>query len=88
MSAPTGATQPAASTTAATTTAAATTANATATTAAMSGTVSTMADLQQQSPEVYNAMMQGIAMIICGDMQNDEADLEKMEEEFREEDES
>ncbi len=67
--------------------AAATAANQAATTEVISGTLSSMADLQQQAPEVYTAMMQGIAMIICNQMQTDEAQLEQMEEEFREEDE-
>lgn len=52
-----------------------------------SGNISSMADLQQQAPDVYQAMMQGIAMNICQAMQQDQEDLQKMQEEFRREEE-
>lgn len=48
-----------------------------------SGTVSSMADLKEQAPEVYKAMMQGIAMNICRDMEHHQARLHKLHEEFR-----
>ena len=54
----------------------------------LSGTISSLGDLKQQAPEVYKAMMQGIAMNICNQMQQQEADREKLEEEFRRENES
>jgi len=44
-----------------------------------------MADLQAQSPEVYNAMMQGIAMNICNEMAREQAHLKQIQDEFRRE---
>ncbi len=67
--------------------AAATTASNLASQEIMSGNISSLADLQQQAPDVYLAMMQGIAMNICNQMQQDQADLQQMQEEFRREDE-
>lgn len=55
--------------------------------ASMSTTVSSMADFKSQAPDVYNAMMMGIAMCVCNKMQRDQEELAKIEEEFRREDE-
>lgn len=52
-----------------------------------SGTYSSLSDLQQQAPEVYQAMMQGIAMNICNDMEQEQAHLQQIQEEFRQEEE-
>lgn len=43
-----------------------------------SGTVSNMADLKEQAPEVYKAMMQGVAMNICREMQHHQARLKEI----------
>lgn len=55
--------------------------------ALISSTVGSMADLQAQSPEVYNAMMQGIAMNICNEMAREQAHLKQIQDEFRRENE-
>lgn len=48
-----------------------------------SGTVSSIADLKEQAPDVYKAMMQGIAMNICRDMEHHQNRLHKLHEEYR-----
>ena len=53
--------------------------------ALISSTIGSMADLQAQSPEVYNAMMQGIAMNICNEMAREQAHLKQIQDEFRRE---
>jgi hypothetical protein len=55
--------------------------------AEMAGNISSMADLQQQAPDVYKAMMQGIAMNICNDMAKQQEHLKEIQEEFRREEE-
>ena len=52
-------------------------------TATMSTTISSMEDLRSQSPEVYKAMMEGIAMGICNEMQRHEATRKKIAEQYR-----
>ncbi len=40
--------------------------------------ISSLADLQKQSPEVYRAMMQGIAIHICDDMKKHQERLKQL----------
>lgn len=49
------------------------------------GSVSSMSDLKEKAPEVYKAMMQGIAMNMCTQSQRAQEHLKKMQEEFRRE---
>lgn len=44
-------------------------------------TISSLADLKRKAPQVYNMMMQGIAMNICNDMQNHQDHLKQMMDE-------
>ncbi len=46
--------------------------------------VSSMADLKEKSPKVYNAMMQGIAINICREMQDHQRRLKKITRKARE----
>lgn len=48
----------------------------------VSTTVSSMADLKTQAPQVYNAMMQGIGMNICNDMQHHQDQLKQLMDEY------
>ena len=50
-----------------------------------SGSVSSLGELQAQAPQVYNAMMESIAMEICQQMQQQQADLDKIIQEYNEE---
>lgn len=45
--------------------------------------VSSVADLKEQAPKVYNAMMQGIAMDICNSMKKHQDHLKQMMDEAR-----
>jgi hypothetical protein len=45
--------------------------------------VSNLAELKDQSPEVYSAMMQGIAMNVCSRMAQQQAHLKQVQEEAR-----
>lgn len=47
------------------------------------GSVSNLAELKDQSPEVYSAMMQGIAMNVCSRMAQQQAHLKQVQEEAR-----
>lgn len=47
------------------------------------GTVSSMQDLKNQSPEVYDAMMEGIAMQICSESRRAQERLRKISREAR-----
>lgn len=49
----------------------------------MSDSVSSMAELKEKAPEIYKAMMQGIAMNICFAIERQQSRLKKMQEEFR-----
>lgn len=49
-----------------------------------SGSVSSLGELQAQAPEVYNAMMQSIAMQICQQMQQQQQDLDNIIQEYDE----
>lgn len=51
-------------------------------TAATQLTVSSMADLQTKAPELYNAMLQGMAWNICSDQNRS---IERIKEELRKE---
>ena len=48
-----------------------------------SGSVSTMGDLREQSPEVYQAMLQGIGMQICRRMEDGQQRIKKIHQEAR-----
>jgi hypothetical protein len=48
-----------------------------------SSSVSSMADLKEKSPEVYNAMMQGVAMKICNEMKSHQDRIKKIMRENR-----
>ncbi|MBS4169879.1 MULTISPECIES: hypothetical protein [unclassified Neochlamydia] len=54
-----------------------------ASTGVQSGNISSLSDLKEQSPEVYSAMMQGIAMNICSRMAQQQAHLKQIQEEAR-----
>jgi hypothetical protein len=41
-----------------------------------------LGQLKSQAPQVYNAMMQGIAMNICNFMQNKQRDLKELQAEY------
>lgn len=41
--------------------------------------ISSMADLKEKAPDVYNAMMQGIAMTICNEMKHHQDKLKEMQ---------
>jgi hypothetical protein len=47
----------------------------------ISTTISSLQDLQNKSPQVYNAMMQGISMNICNDMKKRNDELIALEKE-------
>lgn len=47
-------------------------------------TVSSLADLKKKAPKVYNAMLQGIGMNICSEMQHHQERLKKMMQKARE----
>lgn len=46
-------------------------------------TVSSVADLKKKAPEVYNAMLQGIAIHICQEMQHHQSRLKQLMREGR-----
>ncbi len=46
-------------------------------------TVSSMADLKRKAPQVYQKMMEGIAMDICNQMQHHQERLKEMMDEAR-----
>lgn len=41
-------------------------------------TISSLADLEKKAPKVYKAMLQGIAMNICNQMQHNQERLKKL----------
>lgn len=43
-----------------------------------SATISSVEDLKKKDPKLYNMMMQGIAMNICGDMKHHQDRLKEM----------
>lgn len=45
--------------------------------------VSSLSELKEKSPKVYNAMMEGIAMKICNSMRDHQARLKKLMREGR-----
>lgn len=45
-----------------------------------SNTISSLADLQQKAPAVYLAMLQGLAMNICNDWQQQQQRLKELQE--------
>lgn len=47
-------------------------------TLSMSTSVSSLADLKKKAPQVYNMMMEGIALNICNDMQHHQDRLKQM----------
>lgn len=49
----------------------------------VAGTIGSMADLKNESPQVYNAMMQGIAMNICNEMDRHQKELKRIQQEAR-----
>ncbi len=49
-------------------------------------TVTSMADLQQKAPQVYRAMLEGIAIEMINQMQAANERLKKIEEEARQDD--
>jgi len=51
--------------------------------ASSSTTVKDMNDLKKQAPEVYDAMMKGIAQQVCSSMQNHQDRLKRMMQEAR-----
>lgn len=44
----------------------------------MSDTISSLAELREKAPEVYNQMLQGIAMNICGQMKHQQERLKQV----------
>lgn len=44
----------------------------------MNSQVSSLAQLREQAPKVWNMMLQGIAMNICNDMKQKQDDLKRM----------
>lgn len=46
----------------------------------ISDTVSSLADLQQKAPQVYNMMLQGIAMNIVNEMQQQQQELKELQD--------
>lgn len=44
--------------------------------------VQSIGQLQQQAPQVYNAMLQGIAMNICNDMQKQQEEIKKIQQDY------
>lgn len=71
---------PAATTTASATPAAPAAAAPSSTSNSMSDSVSSLNELQQKAPGVYTAMMQGIAMNICNDWQQQQQELKNMQQ--------
>jgi hypothetical protein len=47
-----------------------------------STTVNSMNDLKKKAPQLYNAMMQGIALQICNQMQEEQAQLEQLQQSY------
>lgn len=50
----------------------------------MSSTVGSLSELKEKAPEVYDKMMEGIAIIICGRMKDHQERLKKIMREARE----
>jgi hypothetical protein len=51
----------------------------------MATTIRSLADLKKKSPKVYNAMMQGIGMNICQNMEHEQKAIDQIWEHMRQE---